>query len=300
MREREGQRWCMYHPDQTAPDMDLISGKLRGADGKPKERGLAIVSPPARSRPRRAAKPTKAPAAPRVRRQAVVDVELPPEPKPSPVEAAEAYDVAGDLVLQAELEELERTDPTVAAAAASYDAMADRIRTRPAPPVRPPRSPDIDPLEAARRYQAGEGLASLATDLHIGVTRLRKVLAEQGVQIRSRGDVIGQRGALPRPIDEDECERLYREGMNSHEVARHLRVKQSRVRAVLRKRGVLRTQPGTLRPLDVDEARRLYATGLTVAEVGRMLGVRISRVADVLREVGELRPKSRRADGGTA
>jgi hypothetical protein len=36
VRTREGLRWCMFHPDQQPPDVDPISGKLRGPNGKPK------------------------------------------------------------------------------------------------------------------------------------------------------------------------------------------------------------------------------------------------------------------------
>lgn len=36
MRTRDGQRYCMWHPGQTAPAIDLLSGRLRGPDGKPK------------------------------------------------------------------------------------------------------------------------------------------------------------------------------------------------------------------------------------------------------------------------
>lgn len=292
MRERDGQRWCMYHPEQPAPDMDMLSGRLRGPDGKPKPQPVRSNS----ARRRQAPKPAAVPTPRRRSARPAATVGLPVESRPSPAEVEEAYEQAADRVLQAELEDLERTDPVVAAAAASYDAAVDRILTRPAPPAprrgRPP-SP-VDAAEAARRYQDGEGLQALAADLHVGVPRLREILVGHGVKIRSRGDVLGQRGPLPRPIDEDECERLYREGLNSHEVARRLRVRQARVIAVLRSRGVLRAQPGSPRPLDSDEARRLYATGLTIGEVARMLGVRASRVSEVLHEAGELRRRSPR------
>lgn len=290
MRERDGRRWCMYHPDQPAPDIDLVSGKLRGPDGKPKPGSIALE--PTRPRRRQAPRPTKPPAP---RRRPVQPSAAAAPSRPTPADVADAYDAAADRVLQAELDQLEATDPAVAAAAASYDRAVDSLRARPTPAGRPGRQPTpIDEADAALRYQAGEGLGALAADLHIGVVRLRQILAAHDVPVRSRGDVLGQRGRPPRPIDEDECERLYREGLNSHEVARRLGVKQRRVTAVLRGRGALRAQPGSHRPFDVDEARRMYASGLPVGDVARMLGVRTSRVADVLREFGELRPKGRR------
>lgn len=128
--------------------------------------------------------------------------------------------------LQVELEELERTDPAVAAAAASYDAMVDHVLARPArrspaPPkprparrrkptprqvdvaydqaaelvlhverTRPPAPrEDIDPADIARRYLAGEGLYELTRSLQIGVKALRALLDEQGVERRKRGHV---------------------------------------------------------------------------------------------------------------
>ena len=45
------------------------------------------------------------------------------------------------LDLQAELDELERTDPDVRAAADSYDAMVRRITSQPLPPAQPEEPP---------------------------------------------------------------------------------------------------------------------------------------------------------------
>lgn len=86
VRKRGDQWWCSWHPDQSAPSLDLLSGKVRD----PKD--------PSKVKPQRA---------PRAARR---------DP---------------DLGLQRELEQMERTDPAVAAAAASYDATVDSILARP-------------------------------------------------------------------------------------------------------------------------------------------------------------------------
>lgn len=147
----------------------------------------------------------------------------------------------------------------------------------------------------ARRYEAGESLLDLARSLHVGVRRIRAALDAQDVATRGRGHVLGQRGPLPRPLDEQQCVDLYLSGLDTHLVARQLGVKQTRVRDVLRARGVLKRRPGTTVPLDEAEARRLYATGLTVGQVARHLSVRTARVAAVLRAHGELRPRGPRS-----
>lgn len=399
VRYREGNGYCLFHPDSEPPAMDPKTGRpLHPTPLKPTVPTVpADLEPPAYRAPGRVVEPETEPE------QAV-------EPEPAPA-AAEA-DPDGLLELQAELDELERTDPTVAAA--SYDAAVDRVlatpsspeltvepadepetaRTEPARPepaadvatgtadepdddgdvdsddttavidpvpvdllslqvawkvvssiagttttqpatrhvarearralgvlvdqlrhdrataqpalattapataTAPPRrkrgpnrsSVPVDAAEAARRYQDGTPLFDLATELHIGVNRLRTILTDQGVTLRRRGEVVGRRGVEPRPLDVDEAQRLYESGMDSAQVARHLGVKQSRVQDALRERGVLRRALTAAAPLDETRARELYAAGHSLSNVAHALGVRTSRVADLIREHGELRP----------
>jgi len=184
-------------------------------------------------------------------------------------------------------------DPTVEAGPADQVVLpAGPAPTRRRAPRRP--TVDVDPAEAARRYAAGEGLFDLARSLGIGAARLRSILAGQGVELRKRGQVVGQRGTAPRPLDEEECVRLYvDEHLEVAQVARRLGVKNDRVTAVLRNRGVLRRPLRQAVPLDAERCRQLYATGMSTAAVARELGVRVNRVQEQLRADGLLRPRGR-------
>jgi hypothetical protein len=262
MRERDGQRVCMYHPDVEAPPMDLLSGKLR--DPKDPAKPKAIAAPPARPKPA---------VAPQVDFGDVLEaVLLPPAER-------ERLDVdAMSRSLQQDLDELERTDPAVAAAAESLAAVSARIveRAQPArvapptqrlkPPARPRPFPErpadglcvvdgcglswrhggkcqnpVDEADLARRYQAGERMYDLAEDFHIGVRRVRAILRAHNVQIRPRGTAIDGNSRDPgRHLDVDECRRLYATGLETTHVASILGVNTRRVRAQLATDGLLR------------------------------------------------------------
>lgn len=196
MRARDGQRWCMWHPDQSAPQIDLLSGKLRGPNGKPKKdfKPSEILRPSAEVAERAARRPRATVArAPRPQQPAPADGLCPACPLPW------------------------------------------RHRGR--------HSTALDAAEAARRYQAGEGLFSLAAALHVGANTLRKALHDQGVTLRSRGDVIGTRGVPPTPLDETEVRRLYAAGHTTVEIGRSLGARGTRVADILRAHGELRA-PG--------------------------------------------------------
>lgn len=217
----------------------------------------------------------------------------PRQPRPAQPAPADGLCPVGDCRRPWKHRGVHSSTPPLKPAVAPPRQVATRIEALRRRPQSTPTP--LDPAEVVRRYQSGEGLTSIATALHVGVRRIRLALAEQGVTIRSRGDVLGQRGPLPRPLDEQECIRLYQSGLDTNLVARHLGVKQARVRDVLRSHRVLKRQPGTTVPLDDQHARRLYATGLSVAQVASRLGVRAARVADVLRSHGELRPRGKSA-----
>jgi DNA-binding CsgD family transcriptional regulator len=53
-------------------------------------------------------------------------------------------------------------------------------------PHRPP-SAQLDVRKAARRYESGQSLAEIATDLGVGVNTLKRRLEAQGVTMRPRG-----------------------------------------------------------------------------------------------------------------
>lgn len=52
--------------------------------------------------------------------------------------------------------------------------------------ARPPNPFDLD--DAVRRYEAGEGVYQLAPELHVKPSRLKRLLKEAGVHIRSRSE----------------------------------------------------------------------------------------------------------------
>lgn len=245
VRTRDGQRWCMYHPDSVAPPIDLISGKLRDPKDPTKPKA-AIV---AKRRPRRGD------TAAHVDFADLIDTVLPPA-------AGERLDVT---VLAAELE---RTNPVAApdpVDSASDPGLIPRPTRRPSTAFRPLPSrpaPDgpcptpgcsrphrhggrcpivVDEQEFAQRYLAGERLFDLAAAFHIGVARARTILRTQGVTIRPRGaridDTSGRHAA---PLDVEECRRLYATGLDTREVAFRLGVRTSRVADQLTADGLLR------------------------------------------------------------
>ena len=54
-----------------------------------------------------------------------------------------------------------------------------------------PASAELDVRQAARRYESGQSLAEIATDLGVGVNTLKRRLEAHGITMRPRG---------PRPI----------------------------------------------------------------------------------------------------
>lgn len=258
-RYRDNAGYCLFHPETAPPVLDPKTGK-------------PVTTTPLRrpEAPPDVEKPTSVPRAPRSPKP------RPPRRTPAPARAAK---------------------PTPRDVDQAYDIAAQHVNTvaRVARPSRP--TVTIDDAQIARRYLAGEGLFPLAADLKIGAKRLRTLLTDQGVQLRGRGHVIGQRGPAPRPLDVDEAVRLYQSGLDSAQVARHLGVKGLRVQQALRDRGVLRRSMQVAVALDEERARALYAQGHNLSHVARDLGVRVSRVADLLRAHGEIRPKGRRLDG---
>lgn len=197
MRTRDGQRWCMWHPDQKAPEIDLLSGKLRGPNGKPKEPKQSEILRPS-----------------------------------SELAARPAYRTPG------------RVTPA-ARTTAPDDAPADSPRPPRVGRRIPlgPRNP-VDQADAARRYLDGEPLFTLAADLHIGVNTLRRILTDQGVTLRKRGQVITPRDSHARPLDVQQCLDLYEAGHTTTQIAKQLRVATNRVQNALRVAGVLRPPGG--------------------------------------------------------
>jgi hypothetical protein len=249
MRERNGQRYCMWHPDQTAPDLDLLTGKLRGPDGKPKKDPKpSEILRPSSDRPTRRTRPSyRAPGRVITRQPAA---EAPTDglcstdgcdrpwkhrgphrkPKPTPAEVAQTYAHA-----TAHVDQIEQQEPQTRTWS-NTPKTAGRGGRKPNP---------LDPVEAARRYQNGEGLFALAADLHVGANTLRRALADQGVQLRKRGDVIGTRGPTPTPINPEQVRRLYvDQGLTTVQIASQLHVKTSRIQDLLRQLGLLRPPGG--------------------------------------------------------
>jgi len=189
--------WCQYHPDEPAPAMDMISGKLRGPDGKAKP---DVRPQPAYRAPGRVIEPPIVNEPDDV--QEDEDEDDQPEPPTAPV-----------------------TTPSPAA------PIAPR---RPAPARRPP--PALDEAAVAQRYQDGEKLETLATSLHIGKHRLRRILAAHNVPIRPRGGDRRPKSTL----DEGRVRELYAAGVTTAAIARMLHVQVTRVTDVLRAHDELR------------------------------------------------------------
>lgn len=254
MRERDSQRWCMWHPDQTAPDIDLISGKLRGPDGKPKKE-------PSPSEILRPSDELTVVRRPTYRAPGRVTI------GPAPADGI-CTDPACDRPYRhrgvhatAKTEEQAPTDglcpvehcdrpwrhrgvhrkPQTTAPAQPRRTWSNTSKSS-APSGRQPNP--VDATDAIRRYQDGEGLHALAADLHIGANTLRQLLRDHDIRIRSRGEVITPRDSHARPLDIDRCLELYAAGHTSTQIARELQVKTTRVQNALRAAGALRPPGG--------------------------------------------------------
>jgi hypothetical protein len=132
-------------------------------------------------------------------------------------------------------------------------------------------TPKLDPADVAGRYEAGESLSALAVSLRVGQQRIRDALAAAGVPLRQRGQVITDRASHARPIDVEECTRLYLEQrMDTRAISKHLRVKARRVQDVLRAAGVLKPpggrEPG---PGSLNAVRLKLTPAETIAVRGR-------------------------------
>lgn len=55
-----------------------------------------------------------------------------------------------------------------------------------------PQSADVDVRKASRRYEGGESLADIASDLGVGVNTLKRRLLAAGVSMRTRGRPTSQ------------------------------------------------------------------------------------------------------------
>lgn len=55
-----------------------------------------------------------------------------------------------------------------------------------------PQSADVDVRKASRRYERGESLADIASDLGVGVNTLKRRLTAAGVSMRTRGRPTSQ------------------------------------------------------------------------------------------------------------
>lgn len=56
-----------------------------------------------------------------------------------------------------------------------------------------PKSADVDVRKATQRYDRGESLAEIASDLGVGINTLKRRLAAHGVTMRARGRPANQR-----------------------------------------------------------------------------------------------------------
>jgi hypothetical protein len=221
IRSRNGQRWCMFHPDQTAPSVDMLSGKLRTPDKNPR------------------LKPSKAqPKAPkvvgyRVPGRVATAPTVPVQKQPCTVEPCTR------LAPHAGRHNTPKA-PTPAKPPASHLPVSRRTAASGLKTPSPAKRLTTDPTDIARRYLAGGRLNDLATDLGIGKARLKQILRNEDIRIRNRGEVVGQRGPTPKPLDTAALELLYAAGNNTSQVARHLGVKSGRVTTHLRNQGLLR------------------------------------------------------------
>lgn len=238
MRWRDGLGYCMWHPGEEPPALDPKTGRPIAATPPPRPKKPATTEAPAQYRA-----PGRVITAPRA------DTPPPPEDGLCPYCKGDArpyrhqgrHTKAKAIPAPREPRPPRPTKPTEQPPA---DGLCRTDRCRKTWKHRGAHSNPVDPVEAARRYQEGEGLFSLAADLHIGSRTLRELLLEQGVTLRKRGDVIGVRGQGPRPIDGQVCEQMYASGLNTTEIARQLQVRSTRVQQVLRDLGVLRPPGG--------------------------------------------------------
>jgi hypothetical protein len=126
VRYREGAGYCLFHPDGEPPVLDPKTGKPVAA------------TPPKRAKRKR---------------------EIPPQYR-APGRVVEAVPLPDDddmADLQEELDELERTDPAVAAAAASYDAAVARVLAHPHDDVELLEEVEGDREDVPRARPAGDG-----------------------------------------------------------------------------------------------------------------------------------------------
>lgn len=237
MRWRDGHGYCMWHPGEEPPALDAKTGRPIAATPPPRAKKPASEMPA----------PYRAPG--RVVTTPRGDTPAPPEDglcpycqgDPRPYRHQGRHTKAKAIPLPREPRPPRPAKPVEQPPA---DGLCRTDRCRKTWKHRGAHSNPVDPAEAARRYQEGEGLFGLAADLHIGSATLRTILHEQGVALRKRGDVIGGRGPAPRPIDADLCQQMYADGLNTAEIARQLQVKSSRVQQLLRDLGVLRPPGG--------------------------------------------------------
>lgn len=95
--------------------------------------------------------------------------------------------------------------------------------------------------EVERRYQEGESVQSLATDLGVGASGIRVALRRAGVTLRSQGDSQRGRRGQRALTDEQaiEAARMYTEdGMTMDAIGEHFSLGQHGVRNTLRRLGV--------------------------------------------------------------
>lgn len=204
-------------------------------------------------------------------------------------EADEARFTAPDpmLDLQADLEELERTDPDVAAAASSYDAMVDRIVSQPPVEDEPPAE-----AETVMVFPVMDVLSALAlVAAAVPVAPAPKPRAPRA-----------PRAPRESSIDRDDVIARYKAGATIPQIARDLgRDCRGQLRQIINAaaaRGELvkrddrsghsgRGQTVTDPPEMVDRIRRLYTLhGLTQHQVAEQIGRSAKYVQNVMARHG--------------
>ncbi len=164
------------------------------------------------------------------------------------------------------------------------------------------------PIDKMRRwYLAGDSNATIGGRLGLHQSKVRRVLLEAGVTMRSRREQVAltDRRAGVRPPSCDELDAGYvAQGLTAAELAARYGITEARVQALLRRCGIERRPPG-IRPerLEAELAQRrppqlvenvvaLYRSGLSRRAVAERVGIHRHTVDDVLRRAGvELRDR---------
>jgi hypothetical protein len=248
VRQREGQWWCSWHPNQTAPNMDMLSGKIRDPKDPRKEAPrVTAVKKPRTHRTTRAPKPLETAPADGLCLQPGCHRPYRHGGRHGQPQAPREPITLGPCPTQG----CRRLWPHTGKHALKPAALP-AIHHRAV----------VDHEDAARRYSGGARLYDLSAELGIGVARLRRILQDQGVTIRNRGEVIDSSSRNPgKPLDTHTLELLYATGNDTRDVARHLGVKNIRVTEHLRQAGLLRP-PANARATGYSDLRLRLEPGI--------------------------------------